>query len=84
MQISIPDESFVIVESTDEEGDRSLMVINVTLKRHEDDIPLKQVFSYYCSVIFDYKDVDDNLWPTSEEFSIMQDYGKSFDKALKG
>ncbi len=39
---------------------------------------------YYCSVIFSYKDVDDALWPTSEEFSIMQEYVERFDKAIKG
>lgn len=83
VQILIPDESFDLVESTDSEGARALMVINATLKLHKDDIPLKQVFGYYCSIIFDYNDVDDNLWPTPEEFSIMQDYVETFDKAIK-
>ena len=81
--ITIPDESYALVESPDMEGAKALMVINATLKLHKDDIPLKQVFGYYCSVIFDYNDVDDDLWPTSEEFSIMQDYVETFDKALK-
>ena len=83
VQILIPNESFDLVESTDAEGAPALMVINATLKHHKDDTLLKQVFGYYCSVIFDFKDVDDNLWPTSEEFSVMQDYVESFDKALK-
>ena len=83
VQILIPDESFYLVESTDADGAKALMVINSSLKHHKDEIPLKEVFGYYCSVIFDYNDVDDNLWPTSEEFSIMQDYVESFDKALK-
>ena len=83
VQILIPDESFDLVESTDSEGAKALMVINATLKQHKDDIPLKQVFNYYCSVIFDYNDVDDNLWPTPEEFSTMRDYVETFDKAIK-
>jgi len=83
VQILIPDESLDLVESADAEGAKALMVINAALKPHKDDIPLKQVFGYYCSIIFDYNDVDDNLWPTSEEFSIMRDYVESFDQALK-
>lgn len=59
------------------------MVINSALKQHKDDAPLKQVFNHYCSVIFDYNDVDDNRWPTSEEFSSMQDYVGTVDKSLK-
>ena len=83
VQILIPDESFNLVESTDSEGAKALMVINAAFKLHKDDTPLKQVFGYYCSIIFDYNDVDDNLWPTPEEFSIMQDYVGTFDKAIK-
>ncbi len=83
VQILIPDESFYLVEATDSEGAMALMVINATLKHHKDDIPIKQVFSYYCSIIFYFCDVDDNLWPTSEEFSTMVDYVETFDKALK-
>lgn len=81
--IQIPDESFELVESTDGEGACALMVLNASLKYHKEDVLLKKVFGFYCSVIFDYNDVDDNLWPSSEEFSIMQDYVESIDKALK-
>ena len=73
VQILIPDESYDLVESTDSEEAKALMEISATLKHHKDDIPLKQVIGYYCSVIFDYYDVNDNLWPISEEFSIMRD-----------
>ncbi len=83
VHITIPEESFEVVESTDSEGAVALMVINATLKQHKDNTPLKRVFGYYCSVMFDYIDIDDNLWPTAEEFSIMQDYTETFDKALK-
>lgn len=82
--VTIPEESFAIVESTDSDGTTALMVINSSLRSHKDDTDLKQVFGYYCSVIFSYKDVDDALWPTSEEFSIMQEYVERFDKAIKG
>lgn len=83
VHILIPDESFELVESTGPEGDKVLSVINATLKLHKDDIPLKQVFRYYCSIIFYYEDLDDNQWPTPEEFEMMQDYVESFDKAIK-
>lgn len=83
VKILIPDESYDLVKSTDADGDEALMVINATLKHHKDDIPLKQVFCWYCSIIFEFNDVDDNLCPTSEEFSIMLDYVETIDKALK-
>ena len=83
VQVLIPDESYDLVNTSDDEGYKAVMVINATLKRHKDDTPLKQVFSYYCSVIFDYNDIDENLWPTSEEFSYMRDYVETFDKGLK-
>ena len=82
--ICIPEESLAILESPDLEGAVALMVINQALKEHQDDSDLKQVFGYYCSIIFEYLDVDDNLWPSAEEFAIMQDYVETFDKGLKG
>lgn len=82
--ICIPEESFAIIESTDLESDKALMVVNRALYENRDDIGLKQVFGYYCSIIFEFVDVDDNLWPTSEEFATMADYGETFDKGLKG
>ena len=60
------------------------MVVNASLNEHKDDEALRKVFGYYCSVIFEYKDIDESLWPTSEEFSVMHDYVETFDKALKG
>ena len=81
--ICIPEESLAILESPDLEGAVALMVINQALKEHQDDSDLKQVFGYYCSIIFEYLDVDDNLWPSAEEFAIMQDYVETFDKGLK-
>ncbi len=39
VQILIPDESFNLVESTDSEGAKALMVINASLKLQNDDIP---------------------------------------------
>ena len=80
----IPEESLAILETTDHEGAKALMVVNRALKEHRDNPGLKQVFGYYCSIIFEYVDVDDNLWPSSEEFAIMQDYVETFDKGLKG
>ena len=82
--VCIPEESLAILESTDLEGAVALMVINQALKEHQDDSDLKQVFGYYCSIIFVYLDVDDNLWPSAEEFSIMRDYVETFDEGLKG
>lgn len=83
VQILIPDESYNLVETTDEDGAKALMVINAALQQHKDDIAIKQVFCYYCSVIFDYQEVDDNLWPSSKEFAIMRDYVDRFDRDLK-
>lgn len=80
----IPDEALAIIETSDLEGAKALMVVNRALKEHQDDADLKQVFGYYCSIIFDYVDVDDNMWPSSEEFAIMRDYVESFDQGLKG
>ena len=82
--ICIPEESLAILESPDLEGAVALMVINQALNEHQDDSDLKQVFGYYCSIIFEYLDVDDNLWPSAEEFATMQDYVETFDKGLKG
>ena len=45
------------------------MVINQALNENQNDQGLKQVFGYYCSIVFDYIDVDDNLWPSDKEFS---------------
>lgn len=82
-KIILPEESFYLAESKDKYGQMVLMVINSSLKERRDDVRLKQVFGYFCSIIFDYKDVDDNLWPTSEEFSVMRDYVERVDKAIK-
>ena len=84
LSVTIPEESFALVESTDSEGAKALMVVNASLNEHKDDAALRKVFGYYCSVIFEYKDIDESLWPTSEEFSVMHDYVETFDKALKG
>jgi hypothetical protein len=82
--LSIPDETLAILETANLDGAMALMVVNRALKKHQEDSELKQVFGYYCSIVFDYVDVDDNLWPSSEEFAIMQDYVETFDKGLKG
>lgn len=50
------------------------MVVNRALKEHQDDSDLKQGFGYFCPIIFEYVDVDDDLWPRSEEFVVMQDF----------
>ena len=84
LAVTVPEESFALVESKDSEGAKALMVINTSMKDHKDNVALRQVFGYYCSVIFDYEDVDESLWPTSEEFSVMQDYTETFDKEIKG
>lgn len=83
VNICIPDESFYLVESVDSEGFPELMVVNASLQHHQDDIPLQRVFNNYCSVMFYFDDVDENDWPGSEEFSVMQACTESFDKALK-
>ena len=83
VSISIPQERLAILEAADREGAKSLMVINQALKERRNDTDLKQIFGYYCSIIFDYADVDDDLWPTQDEFTIMQDYVETFDKELK-
>lgn len=82
--LCIPEETLAILETADPEGAKALMVINRALKDHQDYTDLKQVFGYYCSIIFYYVDVDDNMWPSSEEFAIMRDYVESFDQGLKG
>ena len=79
----IPEETLAIFETADLEGLKALMVINQALKDHQDDSGMKQVFCYYCSIIFNFIDVDDNMWPSSEEFAIMRDYVETFDKGLK-
>ena len=84
LSVTIPEESFALVESMDSEGAKALMVVNASLNEHKDDAALRKVFGYYCSVIFEYEDIDESLWPTSEEFSVMHDYVETFDKALKG
>ena len=82
-KIILPEESFYLAKSKDKDGQIVLMVINSSLRHRRDDAILKQVFGYYCSIVFDYEDVDDNLWPTSEEFSVMRDYVERVDKAIK-
>ena len=84
VSLCIPDETLAILETDDLEGAKALMVVNRALKEHQDDLVLKRVFGYYCSIIFDYVDVDDNMWPSTDEFAIMQDYVETFDKGLKG
>lgn len=83
VQITIPEESFDLIESTDPKGAKALIMRNASLKQHQKDTLLKQVFGFYCSINLDYVNVDENNWPTSEEFSIMQDYTESIDQALK-
>ena len=80
----IPDETLAILETDDLEGAKALMVVNRALMEHQGDSVLKRVFGYYCSIIFDYVDVDDNMWPSTDEFAIMQDYVETFNKGLKG
>ena len=82
--LCIPEETLAIFETADLEGHKALMVINQALKDHQDDSDMKQVFCYYCSIIFNFIDVDDNMWPSSEEFAIMRDYVETIDKGLKG
>ena len=85
VNITLPGESFAFLESRDnEDGSLALMVINSALKDFKDDVLLKKVFGWYCSVVFDYYDVDDSLWPSSEELSFMQQYVDEFDRAIKG
>ena len=62
----IPDEALAIIETSDLEGAKALMVVNRALKEHQDDTDLKQVFGYYCSIIFYYVDIDEIL-PTIYE-----------------
>ncbi len=83
VEFRIPKESFEIIEATDSEGKQVHLMINVTLRNIKNDNRIKQAFGYCCTINFDYCDVDDNLIPTSEEFSIMLDYVRSIDKALK-
>ncbi|MDY5459144.1 MAG: DUF695 domain-containing protein [Candidatus Cryptobacteroides sp.] len=81
--IDIPKESFILLDTTKSEGTKSLMLINDSLRHHKDDTALKRVFAYFCSVTFYYNDIDETLWPSDDEFSIMQEFTESFDKALK-
>ena len=62
--LCIPEETLTILETADLEGHKALMVINQALKDHQDDSDMKQVFCYYCSIIFNFIDVDDNMWLT--------------------
>ena len=61
VSLCIPDETLAIIETEDLEGAKALMVVNRALYENQDDSVLKQVFGYYCSIIFDYEDVDDNM-----------------------
>lgn len=84
VNICLPDESFVLAEVRSKDGvELHLMIINKSLGDYKEDVQLKRVFGYYCSIIFEYEDVDENQWPSSEEFAVMQNFTDEFDKALK-
>ena len=82
--LTLPTESFAVVRADDAEKGKALMVINTSLSARKDDVQLKQVFACFCSVIFDYRDVDEELWPTQEEFNVMQQFTEVVDKGIKG
>lgn len=82
--LTLPTESFAVVRADDAEKGKALMVINTSLAARKDDVQLKQVFACFCSVIFDYRDVDEELWPTQEEFNVMQQFTEVVDKGIKG
>lgn len=84
VSISIPEESFSLIDSTDEEGNRMLSVVNASLCQFKEDTTLKRVFGFYCSILFEYQDVDESLWPSNNEFSIMQEYSEMIIDNIKG
>lgn len=82
--ISIPEESFSVIESTDKEDNVMLSVVNSSLRRFKEDTTFKRVFGFYCSILFEYKDVDEFQWPSKKEFSTMQKYTENIIKGIKG
>ena len=83
VMIDIPEEGFAIMEAKDEDGYVSMMVFNTSIWKSRDNAVLKSVFGFHCSVILDYKEIDENLWPSHEEFRQMHDITEEMDKAIK-
>mgnify|MGYP003413226261 CR=1 FL=1 len=84
IKIVLPQETFNLVSGSDKEGPQMLMVINTSLKECKDDVQLKRIFGFFCSVIFQFKNLEGSTWPTQEEVAKMQDYTDKIDQDLKG
>ena len=52
--------------------------------KNKNDVQLKRIFGFFCSVIFQFRNLEGSTWPTQEEVAQMQDYTDKIDQALKG
>lgn len=84
IKLVLPQEVFSMVSGGDKDGPQILMVINTSLKDRKNDVQLKRIFGFFCSVIFQFRNLEGSTWPTQEEVVQMQDYTDKIDQALKG
>jgi len=78
-EVSIPEESFSLLEFEREEIFGSA-VINTALRGFEPKI----VFGWHLSMIIELKEVDDEKMPTDAERDVIDQFGKTLDLAIVG
>ena len=77
--IKIPEEKFVVVESS-ADGKPAIIVVNTSLRKFKH----KELYGWTCSLVIKFKDMAMNGMPTTDESNFVFDYIEELDKTIKG
>ena len=80
VSVAIPEEVFSVVESMSEDNKPAVAVVNTSLRDFKD----RDVFGWTCNLTIEYKDLDNNGMPTSEEYNLVVNWVTQLDSVIKG
>lgn len=77
--VQIPERQYAVAEYTID-GHLAIGVINTALQ----DFKFKEIFSWYLSIIIEYKEIANNGMPTNDEFEKVSKFVEFLDEHLTG
>ena len=78
-EVKIPEEKFVVVESSAEDKP-AIIVVNTSLRKFKH----KKLYGWTCSLVIKYKETAMNGMPTTEESDFVYNYIEELYKTIKG
>ena len=78
-EVKIPEEKFVVVESTADDKP-AIIVVNTSLRKFKH----KKLYGWTCSLVIKFKETAMNGMPTTDESNFVYDYIEGLDKIIKG